>query len=114
MSSKHFKFEDLQPHVDMLCDALENKGASSSGIPNLKVAPQAAIYRSLLNKIRNREISGYELEMLLGVFLRETLELAKGNQYHRIEKIVFALDIFIRKEYNKVADEISNKEVGQA
>jgi len=31
----------------------------------------------------------------------QTLEAAKNNQYHRIGKIVEALDIFIIKEYNK-------------
>lgn len=99
---KQLRFEDLQPHVDMLCDALENKGASSSGIPNLKVYPQAQIYRELLAKIRAKQISGYEVEMLLGAFHRETLELTKGNQEHRIGKILHALDIFIRKEYNRL------------
>jgi hypothetical protein len=101
--SKKFTFEDLQPHVDMLCDALENRGASSSGVPNPIVYPQASLYRNLLKKVREKEISGYDLEMLLGVFRRETLELAKNNQYHRIEKIVLALDVYIRKEYNRVA-----------
>jgi len=100
--TKQLKFEDLQPHVDMLCDALENKGASSSGIPNLEVYPQAAAYRNLLSKIRSKEISGYDLEMMLHTLKHETLELAKNNQAHRIHKLVEALDIFIRKEYNKV------------
>lgn len=100
--TRKLRFEDLQPHVDMLCDALENRGASSSGIPNLRVYPQAELYRNLLAKIRAKQISGYEVEMLLGVFHRETLELTKGNQEHRISKILHALDIFIRKEYNKV------------
>lgn len=100
---KKFKFDDLQPHVDMLCDALENKGASPSGIPhNKKVNLQAQAYRNLLNKVRTKEISGYDLEMMLHVLKTETLEFAGNNQFLRINKIVEALDFFIRKEYNKV------------
>lgn len=93
----------LQPYVDMLCDALENKGASSSGIPhNAEVYLQAQAYRNLLNKTRAKEISGYDLEMMLHVLKAETKELAGNNQIFRIVKIVDALDIFIRKEYNRI------------
>lgn len=99
--NKKFKFEDLQPHVDMLCDALENRGASSSGIPNEKVYPQAKAYRNVLVKVRTRSILGYDLEMLLHTLRHETLALAKDNQFHRIEKLVKALDLYIRKEYDK-------------
>jgi hypothetical protein len=100
---KKLRFEDLQPHVDMLCDALENRGASSSGIPhNEKVYSQAQAYRNLLAKIRAKEISGYDLEMMLHVLKAETMQFAGNNQTLRIAKIVEALDIFIRKEYNKV------------
>ena len=49
---KKFTFEDLQPHVDMLCDALENKGASSSGVPNEQVYHCAQKYRDLLKLVR--------------------------------------------------------------
>jgi hypothetical protein len=31
----------------------------------------------------------------------QTLDAAMNNQYHRVGKIVEALDIFILKEYNK-------------
>ena len=100
---KKLRFEDLQPHVDMLCDALENRGASSSGIPhNEKVYSQAQAYRNLLAKIREKEISGYDLEMMLHVLKAETMQFAGNNQTLRIEKIVEALDIFIRKEYNTI------------
>lgn len=93
----------LQPYVDMLCDALENKGASSSGIPhNAEVYLQAQAYRNLLNKTRAKEISGYDLEMMLHVLKAETKELAGNNQTFRIVKIVDALDIFVRKEYNRI------------
>ena len=102
-ASKKFRFEDLQPHVDMLCDALENKGASASGLSyNPQVYPQAQAYRNLLIKIRAKEISGYDLEMMLHVLKAETLELTGSNQIYRIIKIVEALDSFVRKEYNKL------------
>ena len=102
-SPKKIRFEDLQPHVDMLCDALENKGASASGFPyNPKVYPQAQAYRNLLAKIRAKEISGYDLEMMLHTLKAETLEFAGNNQKLRILKIVEALDFFIHKEYNKI------------
>lgn len=102
-ASKKFRFEDLQPHVDMLCDALENKGASASGLSyNPQVYPQAQAYRNLLIKIRAKEISGYDLEMMLHVLKAETLELTGSNQISRIIKIVDALDSFVRKEYDKI------------
>jgi hypothetical protein len=97
-----FKFEDLQPHVDMLCDALENRGASSSGVPNEKVFPQAQAYRNLLAKVRSKAISEYDLKLFLLTLKNQTLELAKNNQYHRINKIVNALDVFVLKEFNKI------------
>ena len=102
-AQKKLRFEDLQPHVDMLCDALENKGASPSGISyNEKVYPQAQAYRNLLIKIRAKEISGYDLEMMLHTYKAGTIEFAGNNQIFRISKIVEALDFFIRKEYDKI------------
>jgi hypothetical protein len=95
------KFEDLQPHVDMLCDALENKGASSSGIPNPNVYPFADKYRYILAQVREKIYAYDELLYDLAILRVQTLEAAKNNQYHRIGKIVEALDIFIAKEYNK-------------
>ena len=98
-----FKFEDLQPHVDMLCDALENRGASSSGSPyNEKVHQQAHCYRKLLSAIRLKEISEFNVLMMLSAFKNETLLYAGNNQRYRIGKILDALDIFIRKEYTKI------------
>ena len=94
------RYEDLQPHVEMLCDALENRGASSSGIPNEAVYPQAKAYKNLLNKIRENSISGRDVLMMLAVLKNETLALAKNNQRHRIVKIVEALDIYLLREYN--------------
>jgi hypothetical protein len=96
------KFEDLQPHVDMLCDALENRGASSSGIPHDPfVLKNAQKYRDVLAQIRAKEYTFDGLLCDLSVLRVRTLEAAKDNQYHRIGKIVEALDIFIVKEYNK-------------
>jgi len=87
----------------MLCDALENKGASPSGISyNERVYPQAQAYRNLLTKIRAKEISGYDLEMMLQVLKTETLEFAGNNQRYRINNLVEALDFFVRKEYNSL------------
>jgi hypothetical protein len=113
--SKQLRFEDLQPHVDMLCDALENRGASSSGIPHdAKVVANAQLYREILQRVRNKQISAEDLLFNLAYLNNQTREAAKNNQFYRIDKIVEALDVFIQKEYNKVANEISNKKVGQA
>ena len=98
-----FKFEDLQPHVDMLCDALENKNASSSGFShNKEVIENAERYRKLLRQIRNKSITFETLVYDLQELRFETLRAAKDNQYYRIAKIVQALDVFIIKEYNNV------------
>ena len=96
------RFEDLQPHVDMLCDALENKGASPSGIPhNKEVAENAERYREVLRKIRSKSITFEDLLYDLHMLNHQTMEAAGDNQNHRIGKIVFALDQFIMKEYNR-------------
>ena len=103
MTQKQLKFEDLQPHVDMLCDALENKGASSSGIPHDKqVMQNAHIYREILRRIRDNEMTVENLLFDLAYLNNQTREAAKNNQYYRVDKIVTALDIFIQKEYNKI------------
>ncbi len=103
MTQKQLKFEDLQPHVDMLCDALENKGASSSGIPHDKqVMQNAHIYREILRRVRDNEMSVENLLFDLAYLNNQTREAAKNNQYYRVDKIVTALDIFIQKEYNKI------------
>lgn len=103
MTQKKFKFEDLQPHVDMLIDALENKGSSSSGIPhNLQVKENANRYREILQQIRSKAISFESLVYDLHLLNHQTRQAAKNNQYHRIDKIVHALDVYLMKEYNKV------------
>jgi len=100
--SKQLKFEDLQPHVDMLIDALENKGASSSGIQyNKEVYDHPPRYREILQQIRNKQITFEDLIYELHLLKHLVVEAAKGNQSYRIDKIVSALDIFIMKEYNK-------------
>lgn len=98
---KKFTFEDLQPHVDMLCDALENKGASSSGVPNEQVYHCAQKYRDLLKLVREKRIDMSALKYALWDLKEYTILQANNNQLHRITKIVDALDIFIIKEYNK-------------
>jgi hypothetical protein len=100
---KKLSFEDLQPHVDMLIDALENKGASSSGIPHSKgIAENANKYRELLELIRTNNITFENLTENLSALHHVTLILSENNQYHRIQKIVKAIDIFMLKEYNKL------------
>ena len=100
--ASQLRFEDLQPHVDMLCDALENKGASPSGIPhNKEVVENAERYREILQQIRNKQITFEDLIYELHLLKHLVTEAAKDNQSYRIGKIVHALDIFIMKEYNK-------------
>ena len=102
---KKFSFEDLQPHVDMLIDALENKGASSSGISyNKEVYAHPSRYREILQQIRNKQITFEDLIYELHLLKHLVKEAAKNNQEYRIDKIVLALDIFIMKEYNKYAN----------
>jgi len=89
----------------MLCDALENKGASPSGIPhNKEVAENAERYREVLRKIRSKSITFEDLLYDLHLLKHQTMEAAGDNQNYRIGKIVFALDQFIMKEYNKYRD----------
>jgi hypothetical protein len=103
---KKFNFEDLQPHVDMLCDALENKGASPSGIPhNKEVADNAERYREVLTNIRSKRITFEDLLYELHLLKHQTLEATIGNQEYRVSKIVHALDFFIMKEYNKIRND---------
>jgi hypothetical protein len=85
----------------MLCDALENKGASSSGIPNPNVYPFAEKYREVLAKVRANQHTHATLFSELIYLNCEVKYQARDNQYHRVEKIADALDIFIMKEYNK-------------
>lgn len=100
--TKKLTFEDLQPHVDMLCDALENKGASMSGVSyNPEVYECAKKYREILQQVRAKEIGYTNLWIALRQLERDTTSAAK-TQRHRIAKIVNALALYIKKEYNRV------------
>lgn len=101
--SKKFTFADLQPHVDMLCDALENKGASPSGISyNDAVYPYAKMYRELLVDIRNSKISHESLLNVLDSYKQSILEAAGNNQVYRVTQLVEAVNVFMIKEFDKV------------
>lgn len=100
--AKKLTFDDLQPHVDMLCDALENKGASSSGSPyDSEVYTYALKYRDLLAKVRAKQIGITSLWIELRHLEMDTLKATK-TQRHRIAKIVNALALYIKKEYNRI------------
>jgi len=99
---KQLKFEDLQPHVEMLCDAVENKGASSSGIPH-GAYECANLYRELLLKAKSKSIEYNTLSFALYETKLYMLKIA-GCQHHRLTKLADALDIFIKKELKKVND----------
>ena len=92
-------YDNLQPWVDMLCDAIENKGASSSGIPNPKVFPYAEKYREILKQVRNKELSKYHLQTILRQYEREIEEVT--NQPHRTKDLTEALHCYILKEFMK-------------
>jgi len=92
-----FRFEDLQPHVEMLIDALENRGASSSGTPDILVYPYAQQYRNMLKQIREKTISKYYLDRFLNTNFDEIM--AVTNQKHRIEKLLHAIQIYFYKEF---------------
>jgi hypothetical protein len=91
------KYEDLQPHVEMLIDALENKGASSSGIPDTKVYPYAQKYREILSQIRNKELSKYYLDRFLNSTYDEIMSLT--TQSYRVKCLLAAIKIYFYKEF---------------
>jgi hypothetical protein len=91
------KFEDLQPHVEMLIDALENRGASSSGLPNEKVYPYATKYRDFLQEIRARKVCRYDLDRFLNRNYDEIMSVT--NQPHRSEQLLHALRTYFYKEF---------------
>jgi hypothetical protein len=98
MSNK-LTYDKLQPWVDMLCDALENRGASSSGIPDEKVYPYANKYRDMLQQIREKKVARYHLDL----FLKNTYDqvMLVTTQPHRIKSILEALQIYFYKEFMK-------------
>jgi len=94
-----FRFEDLQPHVEMLIDALENRGASSSGTPDILVYPYAEKYREVLQQIRDKKIAKYHLLIFLRTNKEEILKVTV--QKHRIENLLDAIEIYFMKEFMK-------------
>jgi len=95
----NFKFEDLQPHVEMLIDALENKGASSSGTPDLLVYSYADKYREMLKQIREKKVSRYYLDRFLYENYEEIMKVTV--QKHRVENLLLAIQIYFYKEFTK-------------
>ena len=95
---KKLRFEDLQPHVEMLCDAVENRGASSSGVPH-GAYECGQMYRDLLAKARAKSISYKELSFAL-FELKLYMRKIAGCQHYRLNGLADALDIYIKKEYN--------------
>lgn len=96
---KKLRFEDLQPHVEMLCDAVENRGASSSGVPH-GAYECGQMYRDLLAKAREKSITYKELSFALFELKLYMLKIA-GCQHYRLGNLADALDIYIKKEYNR-------------
>ena len=97
-----FKYDDLQPHVEMLIEALENKGACASGFPYAAgVAECATKYKVVLEQIRNQDITEDQLVLELQNLHQNTLHRTGPNQLDRVKKIVDALDSYMKKEYIK-------------
>ena len=94
-----FRFEDLQPHVEMLIDALENRGASSSGTPDILVYPYAEKYRSMLQDIREKKVSRYYLDGFLNQNHDEIMKVTV--QKYRVEKLLEAIRTYFYKEFMK-------------
>ena len=96
---KKFTFDDLRPWAEMLCDAIENKGSSSSGAPHGAYAC-ADMYRDLLRQAREKSISLQEIDTKTNELKLYMLKIA-GCQLYRLNCIADALDFYIKKEYNK-------------
>jgi len=97
-----FKYEDLQPRVETLIDALENKGACASGLPyNAGVKELAQDYKNMLAQIRSNDITEIFLKLGLNTAKAFALCRSENNQYDRVRKIVEALDFYMMREYNK-------------
>lgn len=97
-----FKFDDLQPHVEMLIEALENKGSTRSGFEyNVGISDYGMHYRELLTCIRNKTINKDKIVEQCNLLKDKIILLAGNNQAYRIKCILEALDIYLIKEYNK-------------
>ena len=90
-------YENLQPWVEMLIDALENRGASSSGIPDINVYPYAQKYRDMLQEVRAKKISKYHLDGFLNRTYDEVMSLT--TQPNRVQKILEAIKVCFYKEF---------------
>ena len=93
------KFENLQPWVEMIIDALENGGGSSSGIPDEKVYPYAERYRIMLGNIRNKKINKTGLDFFLDNLYTEVM--AVTTQKHRVHLILTAIKEYFYIEFKK-------------
>lgn len=94
------KYNDLQPWVEMLCDAIENKGASSSGYDHGAYAC-AEWYRLLLERVRDVEEEVLPEDVLF-CYLRAIKWMmfkSTDRQQYRLNSIADALDTYIMKEY---------------
>jgi hypothetical protein len=94
-----FQFKDLQPWVEMLIDAMQNRGSSSSGIPDLKVYPYADKYREVLQQIRDKKISKYHLNLFLNTTYDEIMGIT--TQPYRLKCLLEAIRIYFYKEFMK-------------
>ena len=100
--TKKFTFDDLQPRVEMLIEALQNRGSCASGLPYADgVSAMSIYYEDLLSKIRNKNIPYEKILQNLDDYKYAVLFLAKDNQRYRITKVLDALDFYMIKEYNK-------------
>lgn len=90
-------YENLQPWVEMLIDALESKGASSSGMPDILVYPYAEKYREILKEIRSKTISKYYLDRFLDTNYDEIMKVT--TQPYRVEKLLQSIKTYFYKEF---------------
>ena len=90
-------YENLQPWAEMLIDALENKGASSSGMPDILVYPYAEKYREILKEIRSKTISKYYLDRFLDTNYDEIMKVT--TQPYRLEKLLQSIKTYFYKEF---------------
>ena len=90
-------YENLQPWVEMLIDALENKGASSSGMPDILVYPYAEKYREILKEIKSKTISKYYLDRFLDTNYDDIMKVT--TQPYRLEKLLQSIKTYFYKEF---------------
>lgn len=95
-----FDYSKLQPWVEVIIDALENKGSSSSGVPNLEVYPYAAKYKELLRQVRNKECSEEFMHQELDQYQKQIQSVS--NQKYRTKMITEALKQQFSKEFIKI------------